>query len=113
MPRACRTDVEAKPATRQYALTGAWSAAEACLFFIVADVAISAMALRRGLKTASRAAIVAALASVVGVGVMFAWVSFDPAGATATIVALPGIDRALVDETARSYSIPATLVAAF
>ena len=84
-------------------IVAGWSAAEAAIFFIVADVPISWIAVRSGTKAALLAAIVAALASVAGAAAVFFWTGHDPAGAAATMAALPGIDPALIREAATSY----------
>jgi hypothetical protein len=65
-------------------IVAGWSAAEAAIFFIVADVPISWIAVRSGTKAALLAAI-------------------DATGAAATMAALPGIDPALIVEAASAY----------
>ena len=81
-------------------IVAGWSAAEAAIFFIVADVPISWIAVRSGTKAAMLAALVAAFASVVGAIAVLFWAGHDPAGAAATMAALPGIDASLVAEAA-------------
>jgi hypothetical protein len=85
-------------------IVAGWSAAEAAIFFIVADVPISWIAVRSGTRAALLAALVAALASVAGTLAVLFWASRDPAGAAATMAALPGIDPALVSEAASLYA---------
>ena len=85
-------------------IVAGWSAAEAAIFFIVADVPISWIAVRSGTRAAMLAAIVAALASVAGTLAVLFWASHDPAGAAATMAALPGIDPALIAEAASRYA---------
>ena len=85
-------------------IVAGWSAAEAAIFFIVADVPISWIAVRSGTRAAMLAAIVAALGSVAGTLAVLFWASHDPAGAAATIAALPGIDPALIAEAASRYA---------
>lgn len=85
-------------------IVAGWSAAEAAIFFIVADVPISWIAVRSGTRAALLAALVAALASVVGTLAVVFWAGHDPAGASATIAALPGIDPALISEAAIRYA---------
>ena len=85
-------------------IVAGWSAAEAAIFFIVADVPISWVAVRSGTRAAMLAAIVAALASIVGTLAILFWASHDPAGAAATMAALPGIDSALIAEAADRYA---------
>lgn len=84
-------------------LVAGWSAAEAAIFFIVADVPISWIAVRKGTKAAVLAAIVAALASAVGAIAVYWWATHDPAGQAAVYAALPGIDPALIGEAADRY----------
>ena len=85
-------------------IVAGWSAAEAAIFFIVADVPISWIAVRSGTRAAVLAALVAALASVAGTLAVLFWAGRDPAGAAATMAALPGIDPALISEAARRYA---------
>jgi len=85
-------------------IVAGWSAAEAAIFFIVADVPISWIAVRSGTRAAMLAALVAALASVVGTLAVLFWASHDPSGAMAAMAALPGIDHALTAEAATRYS---------
>ena len=84
-------------------IVAGWSAAEAAIFFLVADIPISWIAVRTGTKAAMLAAVVAAIASVVGTLVVLAWAGRDPAGAAAMMAALPGIDAALIAEAADRY----------
>jgi len=80
-----------------------WSAAEAALFFIVADVPISWIAVRSGTKAALLAAVVAAVASVAGAAIVLLWAGRDPSGAAGTMAALPAIDPALIAKAAADY----------
>ena len=84
-------------------LVAGWSAAEASIFFIVADVPISWIAVRKGTRAALLAAVVAALASVAGTFLVYLWVRHDAAGATATLAGLPGIDGAMLARSADHY----------
>ena len=85
-------------------IVAGWSAAETAIFFIVADVPISWIAVRSGTRAAVLAALVAALASVAGTLAVLFWAGRDPAGAAATMAALPGIDPSLISEAARRYA---------
>ena len=76
-------------------IVAGWSAAEAALFFIVADVPISWIAVRSGTRAAVLAAIVAAVASAVGAAVLMLWAH--------CVAALPAIDFALMADGARGY----------
>jgi len=82
------------------ALVAGWSAAEAAIWFLVADIPISWIAVTRGTRAALVAALVAALASAVGGLALWWWTALDPAGATATIAALPGINQAMIIDAA-------------
>ena len=52
-------------------IVAGWSAAEASIFFLVADIPISWVAVRSGTRAAILAASVAALASVAGAAALF------------------------------------------
>lgn len=80
-----------------------WSAAEAAIFFLVADIPISWIAVRNGPRAAVMASIVAAIASVGGALAVLAWAGSDPNGVERTMASLPGIDLALVAEAADRY----------
>jgi hypothetical protein len=84
-------------------IVAGWSAAEAAIFFIVADVPISWIAVRSGTRAAALAAIIASLASVVGTGFVLAWASRDPGGAAAFMASLPAIDEELIGRAASAY----------
>jgi len=89
--------------TLPLSIVAGWSAIEAAIFFLVADIPISWIAVRSGTRAALLAALVAAVASVVGALAVWAWASHDPAGAAATMAMLPGIDQALIGEAADRY----------
>jgi len=84
-------------------IVAGWSAAEAAIFFLVADVPISWIAVRSGAKAALLAALVAAVASIVGTIAVLVWASRDPIGAGAVMTALPGIDAQLLTRGADIY----------
>ena len=84
-------------------IVAGWSAAESAIFFIVADVPISWIAVRSGTKAAMLAAVIAALASVVGAAAVLLWAGHDPVGATSTMARLPAIDDALITRAAAGY----------
>jgi hypothetical protein len=84
-------------------IVAGWSAAEAAVFFLVADVPISWIAVRSGTKAAVLATIVAAFASVVGAAAVFLWAARDYAGAAATMAKLPAIGPALIAQAATDY----------
>jgi hypothetical protein len=80
-----------------------WSAAEAAIFFLVADVPISFIAVRSGTRAALLAAVIAAIASMIGALAVLIWAGNDPAGAAAMMAALPGIDWPLEVRAAGIY----------
>ncbi len=84
-------------------IVAGWSAAEAAIFFLVADIPISWIAVRSGAKAGMLAAVVAAIASVLGTLAVLVWAGQDPVGATRVMAALPGIDAALVAEAADRF----------
>ena len=85
------------------AIVALWAFSEAIVFFIVADVPISYLAVKRGWRAASIAAIVAALAAVPGGAVLYLWTASDPGGVRDMLVALPAIDAAMIEATAAAY----------
>lgn len=77
-------------------LVALWAFAEAILFFIVADVPISYVALRYGLKSAAVAALLAAVMAAVGGVALVLWARSDPTHVAELIVALPAIDGSML-----------------
>ncbi len=84
-------------------IVAGWSAAEAAVFFIVADVPISWIAVRSGTRAAMLAALVAALASIAGAAAILLWAGRDPVTAAAFMANLPAIDPALIASAAKGY----------
>lgn len=85
------------------AIVAIWAFAEAIVFFIVADVPITYLAVRRGWRVATVAAIVAAIAAVPGGAIVYLWTASDPGAVRDLFIALPGIDAAMVERTADAY----------
>lgn len=85
-------------------LVAIWAFAEAVLWFIVADVPVMMVGLRRGVKAGAVAAFVAALLAAAGGIVTWGWAMSDPAGSRAAIEAVPGISTALFDDAASDYA---------
>jgi len=85
-------------------IVAGWSTAEAVLWFIVADVPISWIAVRSGTRAGLLAALVAAGSAIVGGTITYQWASHDAAGATATIEHLPAISSALIGQAATQWS---------
>ena len=82
----------------------AWAFAEAILFFIVADVPISWIAVRHGWRAGLAAALVASVAAAAGGALLYGWAAADPAGARDMIAALPGIDGATIEAAAAGFA---------
>lgn len=85
-------------------LAAAWAFAEAFLFFIVADVPISWIAVRHGWRAGLAAALVASVAAAAGGALLYLWAANDPAGARAMVASLPAIDSAMIDSTAARFA---------
>lgn len=81
------------------AIVAIWAFAEAILFFIVADVPITYLAVKRGWRVAAIAAVVAAAAAVPGGAVVYLWVGHDPDGVYNLLLSLPAIDENLIANT--------------
>jgi hypothetical protein len=85
-------------------IAAGWGFAEAILFFLVADVPISWIAVRWGWRSGALAAVAAALAAAAGGAALYLWAKADPAGAHDAIIALPGIDETLAAKTAGRFA---------
>ena len=86
------------------ALAALWGFAEATLFFIVPDVLISAIAVRRGFSAALIAAVTASLGAVLGGALMYVWAYCDPQMANTVLLAIPGIAPDLISRVAIDFS---------
>jgi hypothetical protein len=89
------------------ALVALWAFAEAILFFIVADVPISYIAVRHGMRPALKAAFMAAGAAALGGCVLLVIASSDPELVRSLLVGLPAIDAAMVADSNRAFSVEA------
>jgi hypothetical protein len=85
-------------------IVAGWSAAEAAIFILVADIPISWIAVKSGARAGLLAAVVASFASVIGGLIAYSWADRDPAGATAAMALLPAISPAMIGEAASSYA---------
>jgi hypothetical protein len=74
-----------------------WGVAEASLFFIVPDVAIGWIALRRGVRAGLAAALLAAAGASLGGAAIYGWSAARPVEAATVIEALPAIPSGAVD----------------
>jgi hypothetical protein len=72
-----------------------WGVAEATLFFIVPDVILSYIGLRRGVNATARASVIAAIGAAVGGVIMYLWASQNLAAARETVLAVPAIGEAM------------------
>jgi membrane protein YqaA with SNARE-associated domain len=77
--------------SRGIALTAVWGFAEATLFFIVPDVVVTFIALRRGFRAGWIAGAWAALAAVLGGIVIYVWAARDPATVERVLDLVPAI----------------------
>ncbi|WP_205479282.1 hypothetical protein [Sphingomonas arenae] len=77
-------------------LVAGWSTAEAILWFIVADVPISWIAVRSGTRAGLLAALVAAGSATLGGAVTYAWAAHEPAALAHLMNALPAISPTLM-----------------
>jgi hypothetical protein len=97
------------------ALAFGWGVAEASLFFVVPDVLLGWIALRRGVRAGLSAALAAAAGAALGGGAMLLWAAADPDGARAAILALPAIDADMMaglrDRMNHLGTVPALLLA--
>jgi membrane protein YqaA with SNARE-associated domain len=73
----------------------AWGFAEATLFFIVPDVLLSYIGLKRGAKAGAIASVAAAIGAGAGGVVMALWSLADPEAARAAVLAVPAISEAM------------------
>jgi hypothetical protein len=92
---------------RQHALDIAafvWGVAEATLFFFVPDVLLSYIGLKRGVKDAARASLIAAIGAGVGGVAMALWSLADPDAARAAVLAVPAISEAMAARAAEAMA---------
>jgi membrane protein YqaA with SNARE-associated domain len=90
----------------------AWGFAEATVFFLAPDVLLTYLAMRRGPKTALRAALWASTGAVVGGAVMLAWAQADAAMVDRVLALIPAIDTELIATAKREMAeawLPALL----
>jgi hypothetical protein len=90
--------------TALIALAALWGFCEATLFFIVADVPISYIAVRCGRKAALRASVFAAIAAAVGGVVLLFWAGQHGDAVQQIFLMLPAIDPSLIAQTERDFA---------
>ena len=98
------------------AIAALWGFAEATVFFIVPDVWISFIAMRRGWKAGVLAACLACIGALVGGFVMYLWGSRDIEAARHVLDLVPAISPAMVaaaGEDLRLHGLIAMLTGAF
>ncbi len=74
-----------------------WGAAEGFLFFVVPDVAISAVVLAKGWRAGLIACLLAATGASLGGGAMYVWSQGHPADARAAVEAVPAVSTAMIE----------------
>jgi len=79
------------------AATFVWGAAEAFLFFIVPDVIVGYVALRRGFRAGLVACLYAAVGAGLGGAAMYAWSARDPNAALMAVEAVPAVSTPMVE----------------
>ncbi len=85
-------------ALRRHALNLAaffWGLAEATLFFIVPDVLLSYVGLKRGARAGALASVFAAIGAGVGGAIMYSWAVADAQAARAAVLAVPAVSEAM------------------
>lgn len=73
-----------------------WGAAEGFLFFIVPDVVIGLVAMRRGVRAGIVAALLAATGAAVGGSALYLWSSARPEQAKAAVRAVPAVSGSMI-----------------
>lgn len=81
-----------------------WGVAEATLFFIVPDVLLSYIGLKRGAAAAARASAVAAIGAAIGGAIMYLWAAQDFAAAREAVLAAPAISEAMAQRAAQAMA---------
>lgn len=79
------------------ALLFGWGLAEATVFFIVADVAVSWIALQRGSAAGLAAALAAATGALLGIALLYGWASRESDAALALVDNVPWVSTALIE----------------
>jgi len=77
-------------------IAGLWGFAEATLFFLVPDIWLTALAVRRGLKPALLACLAALAGALLGGLAMYCWGAADPEAAREMLGWVPAINTAMI-----------------
>lgn len=83
--------------SREARLSVMWGIAEATVFFVIPDVFVSYVAVRRGWRPGLVLAVLATLGAMVGGVITYMWGALDPESAIAVFAHLPAIDTAMID----------------
>lgn len=75
-----------------------WGFAEATLFFLVPDIWLTWLAVRRGITPALKSCLAALAGALVGGMAMYAWGHSHPEAAEAVLALVPAIDAAMIGE---------------
>jgi membrane protein YqaA with SNARE-associated domain len=78
------------------AIASLWGIAEATIFFIVPDVWISFVAIRRGWKAGVFAACLACIGALIGGAIMYLWGSRDPEASRHLLDMIPAISPGMI-----------------
>jgi membrane protein YqaA with SNARE-associated domain len=103
-----------KPSARVLAFT--WGLAEAVFFFVVADVAITLMTARNGLRTGLIAALWATVGALLGGIAVYLWAGADPGNVDRMLDLVPAISAGQISAAKQDMAedwILATLVGGF
>lgn len=79
-------------------IAGLWGFAEATLFFLVPDIWLTALAVRRGLKPALLACLTALAGALLGGLAMYCWGAANPEAAREMLDWVPAIDAATIGQ---------------
>ena len=102
-PLALRTFTGAAGLALPLCIVAGWSFSEAVLWFIVADVPISWIAVRSGVRAGLLAALLAAACAMLGGAVTYFWAASDPAAFAAFLDAVPAISPEMMSEVERAW----------
>ncbi len=85
-------------------IAGVWGMAEAVLWFVVPDVFLTWVAMRRGVRPALGLSLVAVVGAIGGGLLVYGWGATMPETGAAAMAALPGIDETMVEEVTREVA---------
>ena len=85
-------------------IAGLWGFAEATLFFLVPDIWLTALAVRRGLKPALLACQAALAGALLGGLAMYGWGAANPEAAREMLDWVPAIDTATIGQVRTALS---------